>query len=154
MESGLLSLKWENHRVTFSEVLSTIRKKRQYCDATIACEGRFYKVHKMVMSACSDYLEHMFEETNLNNSVATHPVIVLQDIRCKHLEALLDYMYVGEVNVVQADLPSLIKAADCLRIKGLAVPDDRTVEKNDHYKNKNNYYDQNIKEENYDDNHS
>lgn len=155
MESGLLSLKWENHKVTFSEVLSTIRKKRQYCDATIACEGRFYKVHKMVMSACSDYLEHMFEETNLNNSVATHPVIVLQDIRCKHLEALLDYMYIGEVNVVQAELPSLIKAADCLRIKGLAVPDDKTVDKNDsYYKSRLNYFDQKMEEVSYDDTHS
>lgn len=33
-------------------------------------------------------------------------------------------MYIGEVNVRQNDLASLIKAAECLRIKGLAVPDD------------------------------
>ena len=33
-------------------------------------------------------------------------------------------MYVGEVNVVQEKLSGLIKAAECLRIKGLAVPDE------------------------------
>lgn len=33
-------------------------------------------------------------------------------------------MYLGEVNVLQNELPALIKAAECLRIKGLAVPDE------------------------------
>lgn len=33
-------------------------------------------------------------------------------------------MYIGEVNVVQDKLAGLIKSAECLRIKGLAVPDE------------------------------
>ena len=49
---------------------------------------------------------------------------MLKDIKCEDLEALLDYMYLGEVNVRQSDLATLIKAAECLRVKGLAVPDD------------------------------
>lgn len=40
------------------------------------------------------------------------------------MELLLNYMYQGEINVVQEMLPSLIRAAEALRIKGLAVPDD------------------------------
>ncbi|CAL4092745.1 unnamed protein product, partial [Meganyctiphanes norvegica] len=116
---GLLSLKWNNHKTTFFHVLSTIRSKEAYCDATIACDGRFYPVHKLVMSTCSDYFEEMFERTNCK-----HPVIVLKDIRHEDLEALLNYMYVGEVNVLQNELAGLIKAAECLMIKGLAVPDE------------------------------
>ena len=61
----------------------------------------------------------MLDRTNCKN-----PVIVLKDIKCEDLEALLDYMYLGEVNVRQSDLSTLIKAAECLRVKGLAVPDD------------------------------
>lgn len=38
------------------------------------------------------------------------------------LEALLNYMYLGEINVLQADLTSLMKAAEVLKIKGLAEP--------------------------------
>jgi len=116
---GLLSLKWNNHKTTFFHVLSTIRSKEAYCDATIACDGRFYPVHKLVMSTCSDYFEEMFERTNCKK-----PVIVLKDIRHEDLEALLNYMYVGEVNVLQNELAGLIKAAECLQIKGLAVPDE------------------------------
>ncbi|MCL4121369.1 UNVERIFIED_CONTAM: hypothetical protein GTU68_058725 [Idotea baltica] len=53
-----------------------------------------------------------------------HPYIVFKDIEPKEMELLLDYMYQGEVNVVQEMLPTLIKAAEALRVKGLAVPDE------------------------------
>ncbi|KAK7056565.1 hypothetical protein SK128_013801 [Halocaridina rubra] len=119
MASGLLSLKWNNHRTTFFHVLSTVRSKEAYCDVTLACDGKFYPVHKLVLSTCSDYFERMFERTNCK-----HPIIVLKDIRHDELEALLNYMYVGEVNVLQNELAGLIKAAECLMIKGLAVPDE------------------------------
>ncbi|CAL4148140.1 unnamed protein product [Meganyctiphanes norvegica] len=124
MDSGLLSLKWENHRNTFFEVLYKIRKNGNYCDTTIACDGKFYKVNKLVLSTCSEYLHQMLEEANIGSAYIAHPIIVLKDIRHQHLEALLDYMYIGEVNVLQSELSSLIKAAEYLQIKGLAVPDD------------------------------
>lgn len=125
----MLSLKWDNHSWTFSQALSNIRSREVYSDATIVCDGKFYKVHKLIMSTCSNYLEQIFDKINVGSSLVSHPVIVLQDIKHEHLEALLDYMYIGEVNVRQADLPLLIKAAECLKIKGLAIPDDRPSEK-------------------------
>lgn len=90
-----------------------------YTDVTLACDGKFYPVHKLVLSTCSEYFSDIFDRTPCKN-----PVVVLKDIQCQDLEFLLDYMYIGEVNVRQNDLASLIKAAECLRIKGLAVPDD------------------------------
>ena len=71
------------------------------------------------MSTCSDYFAEIFEKTPCKN-----PVVVLKDIRKSDLDALLDYMYIGEVDVRQSELAGLIKAAECLRIKGLAVPDE------------------------------
>ncbi|CAL4213833.1 unnamed protein product [Meganyctiphanes norvegica] len=140
MDVGMLSLKWENHSWTFSQALLNIRNREVYCDATIACEGKFYKVHKLILSACSKYMEQLFDKANLCCPLLAHPVIFLQDIRHEHLEALLDYMYVGEVNVKQTDLPLLIKAAECLQIKGLAVPDDLSTEKkSDKIMNNRNY---------------
>ncbi|XP_066964665.1 protein tramtrack, beta isoform-like isoform X11 [Macrobrachium rosenbergii] len=120
----LLSLKWNNHRSTFLHILGVLRDKQSYTDVTIACDGKFYSVHKLVLSTCSDYFCAMFEKTACKS-----PVIVLKDIKSGELEALLDYMYLGEVNVRQSDLASLIKAAENLRIKGLAVPDDEPPSK-------------------------
>ncbi|XP_042868445.1 protein tramtrack, beta isoform-like isoform X6 [Penaeus japonicus] len=119
MGDGMLSLSWNNHSATFCHTLSTLRAKDRYTDVTLACEGKFYPVHKLVLSTCSEYFENMFE-----NTPCKHPVIVLRDVRCDELEALLSYMYAGIVSVAQSDLAQLIKVAELLQIKGLAVPDE------------------------------
>ncbi|KAK8394192.1 hypothetical protein O3P69_006403 [Scylla paramamosain] len=119
MEAEVLALKWNNHQSIFYHIISGLRTKGNYTDVTLACDGKFYPVHKLVLSTCSEYFSDIFDRTPCKN-----PVIVLKDIQCQDLEFLLDYMYIGEVNVRQNDLASLIKAAECLRIKGLAVPDD------------------------------
>ncbi|XP_047491965.1 broad-complex core protein isoforms 1/2/3/4/5-like isoform X2 [Penaeus chinensis] len=119
MGDGMLSLSWNNHKATFCHILSTLREKERYTDVTLACEGKFYPVHKLVLSTCSEYFENMFEHTPCK-----HPIIVLKDVKPDELEALLSYMYAGVVNVAQNDLARLIKAAELLQIKGLAVPDE------------------------------
>lgn len=92
--------------------------QESYTDVTLSCEGNFYPLHKLVLSTCSEYFEKIFERTPCK-----HPVIVLNDIKCRELEALLSYMYAGEVSVPQSNLAMLIKVAEVLQIKGLAVPD-------------------------------
>lgn len=119
MEAEVLALKWNNHQSIFYHIISGLRTKGNYTDVTLACEGKFYPVHKLVLSTCSEYFSDIFDRTPCKN-----PVVVLKDIQCQDLEFLLDYMYIGEVNVRQNELSSLIKAAECLRIKGLAVPDE------------------------------
>ncbi|KAK8376112.1 hypothetical protein O3P69_008679 [Scylla paramamosain] len=119
MADGMLSLSWNNHSTTFTHTLATLREKERYTDVTLSCEGRFYPVHKLVLSTCSEYFMRMFELTPCK-----HPVVVLQDVQCKEMEALLSYMYAGVVSVAQSDLPQLIKVAEALQIKGLAVPDE------------------------------
>ncbi|MCL4138311.1 UNVERIFIED_CONTAM: hypothetical protein GTU68_008674, partial [Idotea baltica] len=93
--------------------------QEKYCDATIVCQGKYFPVHRVILSTCSDYFEEIFEKMQCQ-----HPYIVFKDIVPAEMELLLNYMYQGEVNVVQELLPSLIKAAEALHIKGLAVPDD------------------------------
>ncbi|XP_018017648.1 longitudinals lacking protein, isoforms H/M/V isoform X1 [Hyalella azteca] len=119
MTEGLLSLQWNNHKFTLHQMLSSIRKKKSYTDTTLACDGLLYPVHKIVLSMCSKYFEDIFAQTQ-----GQHPVIILKDIKRHELECLLNYMYIGEVNVPQEKLSGLIKAAECLQIKGLAVPDE------------------------------
>ena len=90
-----------------------------FVDATIACGGKVYSAHKFVLSTCSDYFKHIFTRNPNSN-----PIVFMKDVSCRDIEALLDFMYHGEVNVPQSSLGSLIKTAEGLQIKGLAVPDD------------------------------
>ncbi|XP_064092760.1 zinc finger and SCAN domain-containing protein 10-like isoform X17 [Macrobrachium nipponense] len=127
MGDGMLALTWNNHSTTFFKTLSTVRLRERYTDVTLSCEGRFYQLHKLVLSTCSEYFEKIFEQTPCK-----HPVIVLRDVSCDELEALLNYMYLGSVSVAQNDLSRLIKVAELFQIKGLAVPDEppKAVENN------------------------
>lgn len=57
-------------------------------------------------------------------------VVFLKDVKFDHLQALVDYMYRGEVNVSQDQLAAFLNTAEALKIKGLADGDrDRKNEK-------------------------
>lgn len=49
-----------------------------------------------------------------------HPIIILKDVPFNHLQAILEFMYAGEVNVSQEQLSAFLKTADRLKVKGLA----------------------------------
>jgi len=115
----LLSLKWNNHQAHFVDILTFLREQEIFVDATLACGGKLYAAHKFVLSTCSDYFKQMFTK-----NPSKHPIVFMKDVSTRDLEALLDFMYNGEVNVPQSSLGSLIKTAEGLQIKGLAVPDD------------------------------
>jgi BTB/POZ domain len=49
-------------------------------------------------------------------------IIILPSISYAELKAIIVYMYRGEVNIAQDDLPSLLKAAENLQVRGLSDP--------------------------------
>lgn len=56
----------------------------------------------------------------LQENPSKHPIIILKDVAYGHLQAILEFMYAGEVNVSQEQLPAFLKTADRLKVKGLA----------------------------------
>lgn len=81
---------------------------------TLACDNTSIKCHKMILSACSSYFQTLFME-----NTCEHPIVFLKDIKIGEVRAILDYMYKGEVNIAQEELPGLLKVAELLRVKGL-----------------------------------
>lgn len=43
----------------------------------------------------------------------------MRDVEAKHIVALMEFMYAGEVNVAQAHLSAFLKTAESLKIRGL-----------------------------------
>lgn len=48
-----------------------------------------------------------------------HPTIVLTDVKFVHLRSLIDFIYNGEVNIMEEHLSELLRIANILKIKGL-----------------------------------
>lgn len=50
-------LKWNNHQTTLVSVFDKLLECESLVDCTLAADGRYMKAHKVVLSACSSYLE-------------------------------------------------------------------------------------------------
>jgi BTB/POZ domain len=55
----------------------------------------------------------------LQDNPCKHPVIVFRNIFFSDLEALVEFMYTGEVSVSQKNLSSFLSTADTLQVQGL-----------------------------------
>jgi len=111
------SLRWNNHERNLCTVLESMLKRKILVDVTLSAEGKPYKVHKAVLSACSPYFEELFiDNTN------SHLIIILKDVKAQDLESLIDYMYTGQVTIGQSELTEFLKTAESLKIRGLAYP--------------------------------
>ena len=110
-------LRWNNYQHTVQSIFHQLYSEGEFADVNLAVEGRTFKCHRVVLSACSSYFKNLLKEH------ATHPyplLIVLHDLSPKIVEALITFMYLGEVNVIHDDLHTLLKVADTFKIKGLA----------------------------------
>ena len=54
---------------------------------------------------------------------------ILKDVKAFQVRAMLDYMYKGEVTVSQDDLPSLLRVAEMLKIKGMTEENTKAERK-------------------------
>lgn len=50
-------LRWKSHHNALVSVLDTLMTTEKYVDVTLAAEGRFINVHRLVMIASSPYFE-------------------------------------------------------------------------------------------------
>jgi len=111
-------LRWNNHHNTLVSVMDSLLKREALVDVVLAAEGRFLKVHRLVLFACSQYFQELLEY-----QLDKHAVVFLKDVAYKDLQALVDYMYKGEVNIAQDQVESFLQTAEALKIKGLADKD-------------------------------
>lgn len=99
-------------------------------------EGKhLLQAHKFVLDSCSDYFSSLLKNKLLDDK---NLVICLpKEIKLWEIQALLVYMYNGQVAIEQEGLQSLVKCAELLQIKGLCgndsteCPDDLKANEDD-----------------------
>ncbi|XP_065584947.1 protein tramtrack, beta isoform-like isoform X7 [Artemia franciscana] len=119
MEQKEFCLKWNNYLDVFHGTFVSLLNSEHFTDVTLSCDSQSIKCHRLVLSACSSYFE-----TLLLGISHSHPIIILKDVKFHDMQALVKFMYTGEVTVAQPQINSLIKVADMLKVKGLADPDE------------------------------
>lgn len=56
-EDQQFCLRWNNHQNTLISVFDSFLESETLVDCTLAAEGQYLKAHKVVLMACSPYLE-------------------------------------------------------------------------------------------------
>jgi len=110
----MFHLKWEKHQLNLANTFQALRKDGHFCDVTIACDGKVIEAHKLVLSASSSLFN-----TILKKHSHPHPFIYLMGARAVDMDALIEFMYCGEVKVEQDQLKSFIETAEEFRVQGL-----------------------------------
>lgn len=114
-ENPQFSLKWSNHTENILSSLDVLLQSEKLVDVTLICGKESLRAHRVILSACSPFFQKIFAETPCN-----HPVVVLNEFQGSDVQALITFMYKGEVNIAQSRLQTLMKAAESLQIRGLA----------------------------------
>ncbi|XP_078034365.1 uncharacterized protein LOC144469327 isoform X4 [Augochlora pura] len=116
-------LRWNNFQANITSQFEALRDDEDFVDVTFACDGRRLQAHKVVLSACSPYFKELFK-----TNPCKHPIIFMRDVEFEHLQSLLEFMYAGEVNISQAELPTFLRTAESLQIRGLT--DSQNIQHN------------------------
>ena len=83
-------------------------------DCTLSCGPQQIQAHKLILSSCSPFFRTVFKQ-----NPHAHPLLYLKGISYTDLQAVITFMYHGEVNVAQEDLNNFLQVAEELKVKGL-----------------------------------
>lgn len=128
-EGQTYCLRWNNHKSNLVEILDALIKMECYVDCTIVVDEQVqFKAHRVVLAANSPYFQAILQDVPMD-----HCSILFPGVKEFEMRALLEYMYTGEVNITQSEIPRIMKIAKQLEVKGLFDMNDLkgNFEKND-----------------------
>merc|ERR1711874_47665 len=114
MNSEKFCLRWNDFEKNISSAFRELRDDKDFFDVTLACDDEQIQAHKVIVSACSPFFRNV-----LRRNPHQHPLLYLKGVKYKDILSVLNFMYMGEVNVAQEELNSFLAVAEDLRVKGL-----------------------------------
>merc|ERR1712129_283578 len=107
-------LKWDNFRLNAVSTFSELRADSDFSDMTLACDDRSVRVHRVVLAMGSMYFMRLLRQV-----VHPHPLVYMRGVQADTLEALLDFLYLGEASLGEEQLNTFLTLAKELEVKGL-----------------------------------
>jgi len=98
------------------DIKSLFNRVNECSDFAIACEDKIFKCHETILRMRSPVFEKMFQ---LKMSESTDRKMNISDVKKNTVEALLEYLYTGEVLMKVDNESELIYIADKYEIAGL-----------------------------------
>ena len=108
-------LKWNDFQTTVSQSFGLLRKEEDFFDVTLVTEDEVQiSAHKLVLASSSSFFKSV-----LRKSSHSHPLIYLSGVNSVNLEFVMNYIYLGEVQIYQEQIDSFLDVAQKLKVSGL-----------------------------------
>ena len=110
-------LKWNDFNSNVSKSFGLFRNEDYLHDVTLVSDDhKQVSAHKLVLSASSEYFKDIFQQNSRPN---THPLLCLDGISSHDLNNIMDYIYIGEVQIFQENQDRFLNIAQRLKLEGL-----------------------------------
>jgi len=114
-------LRWNEFSSNLSNAFNELRNDEDFFDITLITEESEIRCHKLILGACSPHFKQIIKRLQS----VQNPAIYLRGVRHEDIKNVLEFMYLGVVNVSQDDLDSFLAVAQDLCIKGLTQDNDQ-----------------------------
>ena len=112
MMYNIVADQYETHS---KQILSDLFNSNDFTDVTFICDDQMQlSAHKSVISSCSSVMK-----TIISNNPHPNPLIYLKGINHSDLQALLQYIYLGETNIQEERLTEFLNLAKEFLVIGL-----------------------------------
>ena len=107
---------WPTFNQHLSETLKQMMLNNEFTDVTLICEDqKQVSAHKNILSACSPVLRNIFQMNTMPS-----PIIYLRGIQSSEIEAMLNFIYLGETTCSSDRKIEFLNVARSFEVKGLA----------------------------------
>ena len=127
--SQAFSLKWEDYQSNAAKSFGLLRNEEYLHDVTLVGDDhQQVSAHRLVLSACSDYLKEIFK---YNTEPNVHPLLCLSGVSSEDLNNVMDYIYNGEIQLYQASLQRFLDVAQWLKLGGIMDMENQDTDDNE-----------------------
>ena len=107
------SLTWHTYSDHMKVMMKEMMTSGAFADVTLVCDNKKHiRAHKNILAACSSVFNDILQVENSS-------VIYLKGVNFSDMKSILEYIYLGEATVDQAQIEHFFDNAKSLDIKGL-----------------------------------
>ena len=109
------NLKWDDFERYVGSSCNDLLYQQEFVDVTLVSEDeKEIKAHKVIISVCSS----VFRNILLQNP-HQHPLVYLSGVKFEELNSLVEFIYLGQVDIGHEHLTGFMEIANKFKIKGL-----------------------------------
>ena len=108
-------LKWNDFQSNVANSFRRLRSEEDFHDVTLVSDDRHtVSAHKIILSASSEYFKAI-----LKSNKHSHPMLCLPGVNSGDLQNILDFIYNGEIQILQEQLDQFLNIAQRFQLEGL-----------------------------------